>query len=66
MTTTPDTPRDEAGGLNDIANLANFVDGVDPKRYFDRQAEDAWRDAAKRWPVLAALLALDARAERNR
>lgn len=44
---------------NDIDNLASFVDGFDARRYFDRQAEDAWRSAARRWPGLAAVLGLD-------
>ncbi|PXW28416.1 hypothetical protein [Paraburkholderia caballeronis] len=59
------TPQREPAGSNDIDNLANFVDGVDPKRYFDRQADDAWRNAARRWPVLAAVLGVDPDAGRR-
>jgi len=51
------TARTQAGST-DIDNLARFLEEIDPKRYFDRQAEDAWRSAARRWPMLAEVLRL--------
>ncbi|HEY1607768.1 MAG TPA: hypothetical protein VGG24_00735 [Paraburkholderia sp.] len=51
-------PRERAEA-SDIDNLASFVDSFDPRRYYDRQADDAWRNAARRWPALAAVLELD-------
>lgn len=50
----------DLAGPNDIVHLANHLDGLDPACYFDRQTEDAWRHAARRWPKLAAILGLDA------
>lgn len=57
----PAQERDQPGA-NDVVDLAAHLDGFDPARYFDRQAEDAWREAACRWPILAAILRLDIRA----
>ncbi|CAM2160773.1 BcsR/BcsP family cellulose biosynthesis protein [Paraburkholderia tropica] len=45
---------------SDIDALARLVDGVDADRYYDVQAQDAWQDAAARWPLVAAVLELDA------
>ena len=59
-----DTSRQRTG--SDIDNLASFVEGFDPRRYFDRQAEDAWRSAARRWPALAAVLHLDLNSDTGR
>jgi hypothetical protein len=42
----------------DIDALARLVEGVDRDRYLDVQAEDAWQAAAKRWPLVAAVLEL--------
>lgn len=42
----------------DIDALARLVEGVDRDRYFDVQAEDRWRAAARRWPLVAAVLGL--------
>ncbi|QBR02553.1 BcsR/BcsP family cellulose biosynthesis protein [Paraburkholderia pallida] len=44
----------------DIDALARLVEGVDAERYFDVQAEDAWQEAAGRWPLVAQLLDLKA------
>jgi hypothetical protein len=44
---------------SDIDALARLVDGVDADRYYDVQAQDAWQDAAARWPLVAAVLELD-------
>lgn len=44
----------------DIDALARLVEGVDAERYFDVQAEDAWQEAAGRWPLVAQLLELKA------
>lgn len=43
---------------SDIDALARLVEGVDRDRYLDVQAEDAWQAAAKRWPLVAAVLDL--------
>jgi len=43
---------------SDIDTLARLVEGVDRDRYLDVQAEDAWQAAAKRWPLVAAVLDL--------
>ncbi|SDC45425.1 BcsR/BcsP family cellulose biosynthesis protein [Paraburkholderia lycopersici] len=43
---------------SDIDALARLVEGVDRDRYLDVQAEDAWQAAAKRWPLVAAVLEL--------
>ncbi|SMG56365.1 hypothetical protein [Paraburkholderia susongensis] len=57
---------DEASaGPNDIDQLARHLDGFDPARYFDRQADDAWRNAARRWPVIAAVLRVDEKSRNN-
>ena len=42
----------------DIDALARLVEGVDRDRYLDVQAQDAWQAAAKRWPLVAAMLDL--------
>ncbi|WP_322044660.1 BcsR/BcsP family cellulose biosynthesis protein [Paraburkholderia sp. J67] len=42
----------------DIDALARLVEGVDAERYYDVQAQDAWQDAAARWPLVAAVLEL--------
>jgi hypothetical protein len=42
----------------DIDALARLVDGVDREAYFDVQAQHAWHDAARRWPLVAAVLEL--------
>ncbi|POR53023.1 hypothetical protein B0G62_104320 [Paraburkholderia eburnea] len=48
----------------DIDALARLVDGVDAERYYDVQAQDAWLDAAGRWPLMAALLGLKTEPEK--
>jgi hypothetical protein len=47
----------------DIDALAQLVEGVDRDAYFDVQAQDAWHDAARRWPLVAEVLGLEARVE---
>jgi hypothetical protein len=42
----------------DIDALARLVEGVDRETYFDVQAQDAWHDAARRWPLVATVLGL--------
>ncbi|WP_310630340.1 BcsR/BcsP family cellulose biosynthesis protein [Paraburkholderia sp.] len=44
---------------SDIDALARLVEGVDADRYYDVQAQDAWQDAAARWPLVAAVLELE-------
>ncbi len=43
---------------SDIDGLARLVEGVERDAYFDVQAQDAWHDAARRWPLVAAVLEL--------
>jgi hypothetical protein len=42
----------------DIDALARLVEGVDRETYFDVQAQDMWHAAARRWPLVAAVLGL--------
>ncbi|WP_051481222.1 BcsR/BcsP family cellulose biosynthesis protein [Paraburkholderia nodosa] len=49
----------------DIDALARLVEGVDRERYLDVQAEDAWQAAAKRWPLVAAVLELPVAGEKG-
>jgi hypothetical protein len=49
----------------DIDALAQLVEGVDRDAYFDVQAQDAWHDAARRWPLVAEVLGLEAKGERD-
>ncbi|WP_042298627.1 BcsR/BcsP family cellulose biosynthesis protein [Paraburkholderia bannensis] len=48
----------------DIDALARLVEGVDADRYYDVQAQDAWQEAAGRWPLVAAVLGLKADAQK--
>lgn len=50
--------RSNASLPGDIDALARLVEGVDAERYLDVQAEDAWQEAAGRWPLVAQLLEL--------
>lgn len=52
------TPKDEHVNLlpNDIDAYAHSVEGIDPARYFDSQAQEVWLAARKRWPLLASAL----------
>ncbi|MDR3096753.1 MAG: hypothetical protein LBV73_06735 [Paraburkholderia sp.] len=50
--------RGDAALPGDIDTLARLVEGVDAGRYLDVQAEDAWQEAAERWPLVAQLLEL--------
>ncbi|MCC8391033.1 hypothetical protein LJ656_00400 [Paraburkholderia sp. MMS20-SJTR3] len=44
--------------LDDISGLAQRLPEVEPRRYFDAQAQDAYRQALLKWPVLARLMTL--------
>jgi hypothetical protein len=44
--------------VNDISGLARRVPGLDPAKYFDEQAKQAYEDALVKWPVLARLMGL--------
>jgi hypothetical protein len=44
--------------LGDIDALARLVEGVDRETYFDAQAQARWHAAARRWPLVAAVLEL--------
>ncbi|RDI99558.1 hypothetical protein DVT68_01515 [Dyella solisilvae] len=41
---------------NDIDAYAQHVDGIDPARYLDSQAQEVWLAARRRWPLLDAVL----------
>ncbi|MET3654260.1 hypothetical protein [Dyella japonica] len=41
---------------SDIETYANYVQGIDPARYYDSQAREVWLAAMKRWPLLAGVL----------
>jgi hypothetical protein len=49
-----------AGGwpVDDITGLARRLPEVDPARYFDGQAKEAFQQSLIRWPVLARLMKL--------
>ncbi|WP_250456054.1 BcsR/BcsP family cellulose biosynthesis protein [Caballeronia sp. ATUFL_M2_KS44] len=54
-----DTPtRKEARAVHDVAALAQKLPGLDAARYFDFQADEEYRAALTRWPVLARLMKL--------
>jgi hypothetical protein len=44
--------------LNDIVGLAQHVPEIDPERYLDAQARQAYEQALDRWPLLARLMGL--------
>ncbi|MFM0727347.1 hypothetical protein PQQ53_27100 [Paraburkholderia strydomiana] len=51
----------ENGGgwpVDDITGLARRLPEVDPARYFDGQAKEAFQQSLMRWPVLARLMKL--------
>ncbi|CAB3778076.1 hypothetical protein LMG27177_00522 [Paraburkholderia fynbosensis] len=50
----------DAGGwpVDDITGLARRLPEVDPARYFDGQAKEAFQQSLLRWPLLARLMNL--------
>jgi hypothetical protein len=50
----------KAGGwpVDDITGLARRLPEVDPLRYFDAQAKEAYQQSLLRWPGLARLMNL--------
>ncbi|NKJ49920.1 hypothetical protein CIC12_24930 [Burkholderia sp. SG-MS1] len=44
--------------MDDITGLARRVPEVNPARYFDGQAKEAFQQSLIRWPVLARLMKL--------
>lgn len=44
--------------VNDIAGLARYVPELNPSRYFDEQARQAYLDALVKWPLMARLMGL--------
>lgn len=44
--------------LNDIVGLARHVPEIEPERYLDAQARQAYEHALDRWPLLARLMGL--------
>lgn len=41
---------------SDIDTYARYVEGIDPARYYDSQAQELRRKALRRWPLLAAVM----------
>ena len=59
----------DAGGwlVSDIGGLARRLPEVDPAKYFDEQAKEAYEEALVKWPVLAKLMGLvDASTDESR
>lgn len=44
--------------VNDVSGLARHMPEIDPARYFDEQARQAYEEALVKWPVLARLMGL--------
>ncbi|MGY6164125.1 hypothetical protein [Paraburkholderia strydomiana] len=44
--------------VNDIAGLSQAVTEIDPSKYVDEQAEDAYEQALAKWPVMGRLMGL--------
>ncbi|WP_250537191.1 hypothetical protein [Caballeronia sp. AZ10_KS36] len=44
--------------VHDVDALAQKLLGLDPARYFDSQADEEYRAALTRWPVMARLMKL--------
>ncbi len=44
--------------VNDIAGLSQSVTEIDPSKYVDEQAEDAYEHALAKWPVMGRLMGL--------
>ncbi|WP_244850983.1 hypothetical protein [Caballeronia sp. SL2Y3] len=44
--------------VHDVDALAQKLPGLDPARYFDSQADEEYRAALTRWPVMARLMKL--------
>lgn len=58
--TKPVTSRKAAIAYNDIDSLAQKVEGFDNRHYFDQQGEVETAEAARRWPLLARVMGLEA------
>lgn len=43
---------------SDIDTYAQYVEGIDPSRYYDSQAKEQLLNAMARWPLLVAVLDL--------
>ncbi|WP_233800642.1 hypothetical protein [Paraburkholderia sp. HP33-1] len=44
--------------VDDISGLALRLPEVEPRRYFDAQAQEAYQQSLLKWPVLARLMNL--------
>ncbi|WP_199100237.1 hypothetical protein [Dyella sp. ASV21] len=51
---------------SDIDTYAKYVEGIDPSRYYDSQAQEVWLNAMERWPLLADVLYPDSEPKRGR
>ncbi|MDR5741042.1 MULTISPECIES: hypothetical protein [unclassified Caballeronia] len=51
-------PAKAARALHDVDALAQKLPGLDAARYFDSQADEEYRAALTRWPVMARLMKL--------
>ena len=52
--------------VNDIAGLSRSVTEIDPSKYVDEQAEDAYEQALAKWPVMTRLMGLGKGSGRGR
>lgn len=51
---------------SDIDTYAQYVEGIDPARYYDSQAQEQLANATKRWPLLAEVLNASVGGDRKR
>jgi|GEM_PF-2582146 hypothetical protein len=51
-------PSKAARAVHDVDALAQKLPGLDAARYFDSQADEEYRAALTRWPVMARLMKL--------
>ncbi|WP_233850387.1 hypothetical protein [Paraburkholderia sp. HD33-4] len=60
MTNARNTSKNAARGwpVDDISGLALRLPEVEPRRYFDAQAQGAYQQSLLKWPVLARLMNL--------
>ncbi|APA85220.1 hypothetical protein BJG93_07345 [Paraburkholderia sprentiae WSM5005] len=66
MTNPQHAAKDAAHGawpVDDISGLALRLPEVEPRRYFDAQAKEAYQESLLKWPVLARLMNLVPRDE---
>ncbi|HEY2021180.1 hypothetical protein [Paraburkholderia sp.] len=63
--TTTKEAVDSPWPVDDITGLARRLPEVDPRRYFDGQAKEAYQQSLGKWPLLARLMNLVPRDEED-